>query len=161
MPTSHKAMWSAIVVLFLALTLTAIVTPAASASGFGPCSQDRFDVKPRMGHAKVAQKVQAVIRCATNRWSVPGGTSTALRIADCESSFWPWASNGGRYLGVYQHTASSWPGRVDAYLKHRWFNDAQWERLHNVPSGAFLARAQALLTARWAHRAGWSAWSCA
>lgn len=152
-----------LLILVVGVTLfMATLSAPASASGFGPCSQDRFDVKPRMGIEKVQHKVMALIRCVEERWPA-GGSSRAIQIADCESSLWPWANNGGNYLGLYQHSASAWVGRVHNYLRPRWFNDQQWDRLRTVPSGAFLARANVIISLRIAHSAGWSGmwWSCA
>ncbi len=149
----------------LVLLATALPAVPASASGSGPCSEDRFDVRPAMGLATVASKVRALIRCAVDRWDVPGGISEALDVADCESSFWPWAV-GGDNLGVYQHKDDYWRSRVRTLLKRRWFNDAQWDRIDRDATvwrgAAFLARANVLVAVRMAHRSGWTpAWSCA
>jgi hypothetical protein len=144
------------IILFMA-TLPA----AASASGFGPCSQDRFDVKPRMGHVVVSQKVEALIRCAERRWSVSGGAAKAIDVADCESGLWPWSmSSTGKYLGLYQQDRYAWVERVHSFLRQRWFNEHQWDRLLTVPRGGLLARANTLMSMRMAHNS-WDPWSCA
>lgn len=149
-----------IIVALVAAAFTTSVTVTAEASGFGPCSQDRFDVRPRMGHAKVERKMRALIRCATDRWNVSGGISQATRVASCESGLWPWAIGGSNY-GIYQHNIYYWFDRVDRWLSPRWFNDHQWERLQTRRSGALLARANVIVGIRMAHAGGWGPWSCA
>jgi hypothetical protein len=135
------------------LVLTLMPAPRASAS---PC--EGYDVKPRMGQERVERIVTRLIRCAATRWDVE--VTTSLRVAKCESSMWPWANNGGKFLGVYQHAASSWVDRVNTYLRPRWFNDRQWNRLHTTPGGAFLARANVIMSMRMVHQGGWSPWAC-
>lgn len=137
----------------------------AAGANQGPCDEDRYDVKPRMGHEKVARKVGALIRCAVRRWDVSGGASKALDVAECESGLWPWAI-GGDNLGIFQHKAKYWLGRVNAYLRRRWFSDFAWERIHQAasvsnPGPAFLARANVLVAVQMVHRGGWGPWSCA
>ena len=142
-----------------ALVLLMAAPEIATASGRGPCSQDRFDTRPRMGHEVIERKVRGLIRCAVGRWSVPGGVATADRIARCESGYYPWAV-GGNNLGVYQHAAPYWMARVHRYLRPAWFNDHQWHRLTTRLNGAFIARANVLVAMRMAHAGGWAAWSC-
>jgi hypothetical protein len=136
----------------------------AHASGYGVCSSDFYDVKPRMGHDEVARRVKALIRCVTDRWSVPGGASKALDVAECESGFWPWAK-GGDNLGVFQHKDNYWRDRVHSFLKKRWFTDQQWERINRdatiYPGAAYLTRANVIIAIRMAHNGGWEPWSCA
>jgi hypothetical protein len=130
----------------------------------GPCDEDRYRVRPAMGHEEVARRVRALIRCATERWSVPGGPAKALAVAECESGFWPWA-NGNGNLGVYQHRDRYWQGRVRSLLRERWFSARAWSRIDRDatvhPGAAYLARANVLVAIRMAHRDGWGAWSCA
>jgi hypothetical protein len=134
------------------------LTIQAQASGKGPCDADRFDTKPRMGSGLVHQKNERLIRCAVRRWPVAGGASHAIAVFDCESSLWSWAHNGSQ-LGVGQ--VSSWVSRARVYLRRAWFNDAQWRRVLTSPQGAYLARANILLSVIHAHRYGWGWWSCA
>lgn len=140
---------------------TFLVTPAVNASGFGVCSQDRFDVRPRMGHAKVVQKVSALIRCVEGRWSVPGGASKAISVADCESSLWPWVGQESSHVGLYQHISSDWTSRARAGLRARWFTDNAWNRVTGSWRGGKLARANVIVSLRMAHNGGWGPWSCA
>lgn len=146
------------------LMMTTIAWSPVDARADGPCDDRRFSVKPSMGYDLVSKKVKALIRCAVDRWSVPGGVSKALSIADCESSFWPWA-RGYDNLGVFQHKDDYWLSRVDHFLKRSWFPDHQWERIHRdarlYPGAAFLARANVIIAIRMAHSSGWGAWSCA
>jgi len=125
----------------------------------GPCTEDRYRVVPAMGLARVRGKVAALIRCAVAWRGVPGGATKAIDVADCESSLWPWA--GTYNLGVFQHARPYWIERVDWLLRESWFNPQQWDRLHTVPQGAYLARANVLVAIRMAHAGGWGPWACA
>ena len=147
------------------LHLQAVVAREQTERDHGPCDEDRYDVKPAMGAEAVHRKVAALIRCAVRRWSVEGGADKAIAVATCESGLWPWAV-GGDNLGVFQHKATYWFSRVNRYLRERWFNAAQWERVHQEasvsnPRPAFLARANVLIGIRMAHSGGWGPWSCA
>ena len=43
--------------------------------------------------------VRRLIRCAEQRWSVPGGTAKAIDVARCESGFEPDAYSSGNEIG--------------------------------------------------------------
>jgi hypothetical protein len=103
--------------------------------------------------------VPGLIRCAAQRFGVD--PQTALRVARCESGelYWPWANSNGNY-GTFQQRGIYWLGRVHTFLRSEWFNAAQWERIPNVPRGAYVARANILLSARMAKALGWGHWSC-
>ena len=48
--------------------------------------------------------VKQLIRCAEDRWGVPGGASMALYVANRESNFKPTAYNGySGASGIFQH----------------------------------------------------------
>ena len=143
-------------VVLIALML-AIATPVHAAER-GPCDDERF---LRITPEEVRDNpnlVPGLIRCAAERWGVD--VSTALRVAECESGMWPWAHGNANY-GLFQHRGIYWPERV-RLLKPDWFNEAQWQRLPDVPRGPYVARANVLVTMRMVARSGgWSAWSCA
>ena len=90
--------------------------------------------------------VKQLIRCAEDRWSVPGGASTALYVAGRESHFEPKAYNSySGASGIFQHLRRYWPGRADAFGFDGW--------------SAFNARANIMVTMRMVHRLGsWSPW---
>ena len=90
--------------------------------------------------------VKQLIRCAEDRWHVPGGPSMALYVANRESEFQPKAYNGySGASGIFQHLRRYWPGRADAFGFNGW--------------SAFNARANIMVTMRMVHRAGsWSDW---
>lgn len=98
--------------------------------------------------------MKGLIRCAVRRWPVEGGAPKAISVFECESSLFPWASSNGN-LGIGQ--LRFWTDRVGRYLRGRWFNDAQWHRIHTVPHGAFVARANVIVSVRLAH-SGWGPW---
>jgi hypothetical protein len=87
------------------------------------------------------------------RWSVDGGVSKFVDVGSCESGWNRLASNGGNYLGLFQHSATYWAGRVSHYMPDRW-KLGPWARWRN-------SRAQIVTTARMVHGSGWGAWSCA
>jgi hypothetical protein len=138
------------------LVAVALGTIAAGPAGARPgwdreaeCRYARWD--GRAGWS--TQEVRRTIVCAVGKWSVQGGAGAAIAIAACESGLNANASNGGRYLGVYQHAAAYWPARVDA------FNPPTWDR--PLSRSAFNARSNVVVAIRMAHAGGWGPWSCA
>ncbi len=100
-----------------------------------------------------AREERRTALCVLNRWPVPGGWTTFDRVADCESHWWRFASNGGRFVGLFQHMASAWPGRVADYMPDGW-KVGPWQRWEN-------SRSAIVTTARMVHASwSWSAWSC-
>jgi hypothetical protein len=62
-----------------------------------------------------------LITCAADTWTVPGGAARAICIATRESGLIPWATSpNGAYLGLFQHSATYWPGRYDTWTKPSW-----------------------------------------
>lgn len=90
--------------------------------------------------------VKKLIRCAADRWRVPGGASMALYVADRESEFRPNAYNGySGASGIFQHLGRYWPDRADTFGFGGW--------------SAFNARANIMVTMRMVHRQGdWNDW---
>jgi hypothetical protein len=132
-----------------------VIYASAGHKANGPCSEDQWlRITPKEWTPEL---VRGLVRCAVDRWPVPGGAPKANAVADCESSWYPFAYYAGNY-GVFQ--IRSWASHVHTYLKPRWFSDNQWDRIRGSERGAYLARANVLLAIRWASRVGWSAWSC-
>ena len=101
-----------------------------------------------------AREERLTASCVVSRWSVPGGLAHFVAIGQCESGWNRFASNAGRYLGVFQHAASYWPSRVNHAMPDGW-KVGPWQRWTN-------SRSQIVTTARMVHGArNWSAWSCA
>lgn len=159
------------VVLTVCLGLTSAAlylnaTPPAAASTValergvnrGPCDDDRYRVRPAMGHDTVETKVRHLIGCAVDRWSVDGALAKALSVAQCESRFWPWA-RGGSNSGVFQQRDAYWPTRARSLLEREWFHQLRDGDPATVP-GALNARANVLVSIRMAHTGGWGAWAC-
>jgi len=90
--------------------------------------------------------VRRLIRCAEERWSVPGGAAKAVQVATCESGLEPDAYASGN-AGVYQHATRYWPGRAQTWGFRGW--------------SVYNGRANVIVTLRMVHRVGWDAWSCA
>ncbi len=133
--------------------------PAEAAANYGPCDAKRWMRVTR--EEWTPRLMKGLIRCAVDRWPVPGGKSKAIAVAQCESGLWPWAV-GGDNIGLYQHKKAYWFDRVDKFLKRRWFKTRQWDILQNDYRGAFIARANVILSIRMVHSSwSWSAWSCA
>lgn len=90
-------------------------------------------------------------QCAVDRWSVPGGMSKFMAVGSCESGWNRFASNAGNYLGIFQHAAGAWLGRVHAAETTHLRLNPKWTN----------SRTQVIVTAKIAHASGWGAWSCA
>ena len=100
-----------------------------------------------------AREERRTALCVLDHWSVPGGFETFDRVADCESHWWRFASNGGQFVGLFQHMASAWPGRVASYMPDGW-KVGPWQRWQN-------SRSAIVTTAKMVHASGsWSAWAC-
>ncbi len=88
--------------------------------------------------------VRRLIRCAEQRWSVPGGARKAIAVARCESGFEPDAYSSGN-AGIYQHATRYWPGRARRWGFRGW--------------SAYNGRANIMVTLRMVQRTGWSPWA--
>lgn len=132
-----------------ALLLAAMLTMLPTASLMGAAQAREADVPRkicRIDWRKGQWHVKKLIRCAENRWSVPGGASKALYVANRESNYRPKAYNSSSGAsGVFQHLRRYWPGRADTFGFDGW--------------SAFNARANIMVTMRMVHRMGsWSHW---
>lgn len=97
-----------------------------------------------------AREERLEVRCAAQRFGV--SATEMFSVGQCESGFNRFAYNpNGPYLGIFQHAASAWPGRVKTYEPPLWTLDPSWTN----------SRTQAVVTARMAHANGWGAWTCA
>jgi len=142
-----------------ACTIAAIVAilPATAASAVVAESRQSVHRNARTSEPQVPSKVcdfdwregtwqvKQLIRCAAERWSVPGGPAMALAIADRESHYQPRAYNPSGCAGIYQHMLRYWPGRAAEYGFHGW--------------SAFNARANIIVTMRMVHLSGWGPWA--
>jgi len=130
-------------VILLVSGLVAGAAPVAAAPTTGPCDLRRVDDEG------VRSFSRRLIRCATERWEVPGGADKAICIADAESNLNPRATSaGGEFLGLFQHSAEAWPERYDEWTRPAWELDA------NALSG----RTNAIVTIRMVNDAGWGPW---
>jgi hypothetical protein len=135
---------------FPAALLTAsllLITPAASLSS--AAHEREVGVSPKLcdiDWRKSPWHVRELIRCAEDRWSVPGGSEMALSVAERESNFQPEAYNSySGASGVFQHLRRYWDGRADAFGFEGW--------------SAFNARANIMVTMRMVSQMGsWSHW---
>jgi hypothetical protein len=129
-----------LLISLLLLTLATTATPAQAREIGVPRRICKIDWRKGPWHVK------QLIRCAEARWSVPGGVSTALYVANRESNFQPKAYNSySGASGIFQHLRRYWPGRADAFGFGGW--------------SAFNARANVMVTMRMVHRMGsWSHW---
>jgi hypothetical protein len=100
-----------------------------------------------------AREERLTAECALAHWSVSGGLSKFVQVGNCESGWNRLASNGGQYLGLFQHAAPYWSGRVGSLMPRAW-RLGQWSRWQN-------SRAQIVVTARMVHSGGWGPWTCA
>jgi hypothetical protein len=136
-----------VVVAALLMTATISTGPALGASA-APAGARTSQVPARICDYDWRQgrwQVKQLIKCAAHHWSVPGGASLALAIADRESHFDPSAYNPSGCAGIYQHMLRYWPSRATTYGFHDW--------------SAFNARANIIVTMRMVRRGGWGPWS--
>ena len=128
----------------LAIGLVAGVASAPpAAAGTGPC-----DLRRAEGES-VRSFSRRLIRCATDRWEVPGGAEKAVCIADAESHLNPRATSAGReYLGLFQHSAEAWPDRYETWTRPAW----------GLDESALSGRTNAIVTIRMVNEGGWGAW---
>lgn len=89
--------------------------------------------------------------CVVEKWPVPGGHNKFNQVADCESNWNRFASNDGRYLGLFQHARPYWGSRVNTFEPPRWELQEGWAN----------PRTQIVVTARMVRAGGWGPWSCA
>lgn len=121
--------------LAIALSLSLVAAPAGGLEG--PCR---------------GLDVPATIRCAADRWPVPGGKRKALDVAWCESRYNPKATNG-RFKGVFQ---IGYDTEWDLWLSRYPVMAREWVR------GILHGRSNVLVAVRTVHRIGsWKPWSCA
>ena len=90
-----------------------------------------------MGAEKVHRRVLHTIRCATDRWTVPGGYEMARCIAERESgpNTWPWAYNPSGSTGVFQiipSTFASWWSAFGVRVKMAHLVHSVWNMRTNV-----------------------------
>src|SRR5262245_20339951 len=100
-----------------------------------------------------AREERLTAQCAVEKWTVPGGFGTFEAVGSCESGWNRFASNGGNYLGLFQHAAASYIGRIHAFEPPTWEKGLS-ERWTN-------SRGQIVMTARMVHAVGWGPWTCA
>lgn len=86
----------------------------------------------------------------TRHWSVPGGITQFISVADCESSWYRFARNPYGYVGLFQHDSDAWPYRVRSLEPQGWELDPAWSN----------SRSQIVVSARMAHNDGdWGQWA--
>jgi hypothetical protein len=132
--------------LAVALATSLVLTAAPSASAHhaaGPCDFHRA------ADETVRQHSRNQIRCAVDRWRVPGGAKTALCIAKRESGLIPWAaSKDGLNKGLFQQHVRWWDGNYRAYSRPAWA----------LPPRIVSGRTNAIVSIRMAHDIGWGPW---
>jgi hypothetical protein len=133
-------------ILTVAMGLGALsFTPGAAADDRpGPCA-----LHQRQGEV-VQHYSKRLIRCATARWEVRGGAKKAICIARHESGLDPKAASpGGKYLGLFQHSAKAWPDRFRTWTQPAWDLDPH----------AGNGRTNAIVTIRMVNANGWGPWA--
>ena len=132
--------WRRALVAALATTML-LAAPADAVHRRDPVKDRMCAIDWRDGE----RAVRRLIRCAAERWKVPGGPHKAIAVARCESGFDPRASGNGNG-GVFQHRIVYWPGRARTWGFPR--------------ASVYNGRANVIVSVRMAHRFGWGAWSC-
>jgi hypothetical protein len=130
----------------LAITEEAIEVGVASAVADWRYRECRFQ---GLRHARWTPHEERLTGlCLERRWSVPGGFAKASSVISCESG-WDRRKRNGPYVGLSQ--IGSWPARFRTFKVNGWGLKPAWQN----------SRSMLAVTIRWAHAAGWSAWSCA
>jgi hypothetical protein len=134
----------AFLAVFLAALLVILPTGASSADRPGPCAKHREEDEPTRRY------MRRLIRCAANRWEVPGGAETAICIARRESGLDPNAVSEpeGLYVGLFQHDVELWSDRYDTWTRPAW----------ELRPGALNGRTNAIVTIRMVNANGWGPW---
>jgi hypothetical protein len=110
----------------------------------GPCALVRED-----GEAIQDYSIR-LIKCAVDRWAVPGDAEKAICIAQRESGLIPTATSPtGQYVGLFQHSAAEWPNRYAEWTR------PSWQLKENPLNG----RTNAIVTMRIVNAEGWAAWA--
>jgi hypothetical protein len=137
----------------LALTVGAVLIPTTAHA-------DQEDLRERTCRFQwmdpgtwTAREEYRTSLCVLQRWPVSGGMAKFHQVGDCESGWSRLASNGGRYLGLFQHAAQYWSSRVSWAMPEMW-RVGPWTRWKN-------SRSQIVTTARMVNGSGWGPWSCA
>src|SRR5262245_11738598 len=89
--------------------------------------------------------------CATDKAGV--SLPVFLAIGQCESGWNRFANNGGSYLGLFQHAAGAYVGRIHAY------NPPAWDR--GLSERWTNSRGQIVMSARMMSAVGTGPWGCA
>ncbi len=125
------------------LALLSAPTSALAQTGSGPCDLHQGEDESVRSFSK------RLIRCAADRWEVPGGWEKAVCIADAESGLDPEAtSEHRRYLGLFQHSADAWPERYRIWTRQAW----------GLDESALSGRTNAVVTMRMVNTNGWGPW---
>ena len=132
-------------VALVVLTAVPLLVPFTGvARAAGPC-----DLSLNDGEA-VTHRMVRIIRCASRRWAVPGGTEKAICIADRESGLDPKATSPHRTnLGIYQHSAADWPDRYETWTRRVWHLD----------DSALVGRTNIIVAIRMVNASGWGPWN--
>lgn len=127
----------------LVVGLSLITTPATAVPRDQQCRMEHLD----RAHATHHEVVRTV-RCAGKRF---GGTATALRVGDCESSLTA-HDYVGPYFSTYQYltgTFGSQQHMIPSVVK-------AFDLKRNVTN----MRANVITAVAWASKHGWGPWSC-
>ncbi|MGH2595749.1 MAG: hypothetical protein ACRDH7_07275 [Actinomycetota bacterium] len=110
----------------------------------GPCALARED-----GEAIQDFSIR-LIKCAVDRWPVPGDAEKAICIAQRESGLIPTATSPtGEYVGLFQHSAADWPNRYAEWTRPAW----------QLKENPYNGRTNAIVTMRIVNAEGWGAWA--
>jgi len=150
----QRRLRNVLLVMVLAAS-TPMLLPSPAAAGrhpHHPCQLTRRDGETVQHFSK------RQIACAVGAYGpVKGGITRAICIARRESGLVPSASSPkGRYLGLYQHSATYWPWRFDTYTQPSW----------SLSTSALSGRSNAIVTVRMVHslggwrHAGWPVKAC-
>ena len=138
-------------VLLLTMTILALAIPAKANQQEIRERQCRYQWLDKGTWTNREERRTAA--CVVDKFGVVGGLPTLMSIGYCESRWYRFASNGGNYLGIFQHAATYWPARVTSMMPDAW-KIGPWWRWTNP-------RSQVVTTVRMVNGEGWGDWACA
>jgi len=134
--------------VILAALAIAVATPA-HAAGWRPPLKDKCRFQFMDGHKDWSTKeVRYTIKCAVNRWPVPGGLTQAMYVANRESGYHQFAYNPSGCSGVYQWAQGTWSSVLNDFPPlYKVLGHSVWN-----------ARSNVMYAVKYAHNRGWGPW---
>lgn len=101
--------------------------------------------------AWTVHEIKLTMKCAIDKWPVPGGFDKAVRVAECESgSDLMDTDDSDGYIGTYQQSVRYWPTRQNEWSPKHWD--------HPLAESGNNPRANIVVSIRMARTNNWHDW---